>query len=184
MVAGKNILLIHGFSGLFEELFNFELGHFIELTSLFTGLLDNRLRFFLPGNPFALKPLLFGAGLLSQSGDFLAHAVGFDSALFNRTDQFFKAQAFIRKQPCSLVNNLTGKAEAAGNSKCITDTGHTDQQAVGRAQSLTVEFTAGVFHAWCVQGIALEFLIMGGRHRPAAMVAQIIKDRDRQGSAF
>ena len=79
-----------------------------------------------------------------------------------------------------LVNDIVRKPKLGRNGKGITLAGNTDQQTIGGLQCFHAEFTAGVFHTRCRQGIDFEFAVVCSCHGADALLMQMRQDSDSQ----
>ncbi len=87
---------------------------------------------------------------------------------------------------CFLASSMSspGRPSFAGDGKGVALAGDADEQPVGGAQGLHVEFAAGIFHPGCGQGEDLQLAVVGGGHGADALPVEMLQDGDGQRRAL
>ena len=72
---------------------------------------------------------------------------------------------------CSLASSMikSGQSQLGGNRESVALPGNPDQQPVGGAQGLHIEFAAGIFHTGRGEGVDLQLAVVGSRHGADAL---------------
>ncbi len=89
-----------------------------------------------------------------------------------------------RKLRARAVDHLGGQAEAARDVDAARSAGHADHQAIRRAQIHFVEFDGGVEDSGRRRGVGFQAVMVRGRKRQAAALAEFIEQRDGERRAF
>src|SRR5699024_7657408 len=139
----------------------------------FVGLAQDPLtlgvQFFLTGFQPGFQP----ADLFFVTGDLLTFFFDGDPVLLQRRDHIFKGFVLLADLFSGPLYDGIGKSQFGGNSESVALSGYTDKKTVSGAQSLHIEFTAGVFHAGSGERVYLQFTVVSGRHGADASLVEI-----------
>lgn len=95
-----------------------------------------------------LEAVLQRFNFLFIGGDLFALFFNGHAAVFQIGKQILEGFVLLLHLVFRLVDDIIRQPQLAGNGKCITFSWNTDEQAVGRAESLDVELAAGIFNTW------------------------------------
>ena len=134
--------------------------------------------------PFGLQgPFFFGEFLRGARG-FALQRFQFVAAAVQVGDQRGGFVRFGRKLRAGAVDHLRGQAQAARDVDAARSAGHADHQAIRRAQIYFVEFDGGVEDARRGRGVRFQAVVVRGRERQAAALAEFIEQGDGERRAF
>ena len=165
------------------------------LVSYFFCLTENGVGFFirLPENAVSLLLQLFLTllGLCFQGFCFSAVSGDFFPFLFDRPpaclqvgEQVFKGDILFAEPLSGIFDNKIRQSQFAGDGESVTLSGNTDEQPVSRAETLYIEFTAGILHARRRKGVYLQLAEVCGRHCAYISLVQVREDGCGKGGAF
>ena len=138
-----------------------------------------------------IQLLLTLLGLLFQgfrftpvSGNFLPLFFDRPAACLQIGEQIFKGDILFTEPFLCIFDNKIGQSQLAGDGECVALSGDTDEQPVSRTETLHVEFTTGILHAWRRECIYFQLTVVCGRHCAYISLMQIREDGCGKGSAF